>query len=251
MSSADKIKFMTYNVWSCEHVAVYRRIQAISALIVRHEPHVIFLQLIVLQEVTEYISSIFAEEHWWTKSRPPGLLSAWVYKPVSSEHCGGSAGHLFGSQRHRVCAATCRLEGPTPKDVGSKNRRTSAGLFLEHFDEDWNENVVLGGDLSWDDDLDGSLQLGSGWVDAWKELRGDDGGWTYDAVANPMLRGWRRPERKRPDRFVCKLWDFRLDSIEMVGVEPIPGVTHCDDKGNVLPVLPAHHFGLLLTIAPK
>lgn len=40
-----KIKFMTYNVWSCEHVAVYRRIQAISELIWRHEPDVIFLQV--------------------------------------------------------------------------------------------------------------------------------------------------------------------------------------------------------------
>ncbi|EAZ39968.1 hypothetical protein OsJ_24404 [Oryza sativa Japonica Group] len=45
MAYNEKIKFMTYNVWSNEHVAVYRRIQAISKLIVRHEPHVIFLQI--------------------------------------------------------------------------------------------------------------------------------------------------------------------------------------------------------------
>lgn len=71
-------------------------------------------------------------------------------------------------------------------------------------------------------------------------------------AANPMLKGWRKPEiRKRPDRFLCRLRDFKLDSIEMVGVEPIPGVTHCDDKGGMLPVLPSHHFGLLLTIAPQ
>nr|BAC83964.1 hypothetical protein [Oryza sativa Japonica Group] len=48
MAYNEKIKFMTYNVWSNEHVAVYRRIQAISKLIVRHEPHVIFLQSIKL-----------------------------------------------------------------------------------------------------------------------------------------------------------------------------------------------------------
>jgi len=36
-----------------------------------------------------------------------------------------------------------------------------------------------------------------------------------------------------------------------VGTEPIPGVTRFDDKGGVVPVLPSHHFGLLLTISPK
>ena len=88
-------------------------------------------------------------------------------------------------------------------------------------------------------------------MDAWRELRGD-GGWTYDVVANPMVKGLNLPvERRRPDRFICKLRDFVLGSIEMVGVEPIPGVARFDDKGGVVPVLPSHHFGLLLTIAPK
>lgn len=126
------------------------------------------------------------------------------------------------------------------------HRRARAALFFEHLDVrgQWgyveDDNVVLGGDLSWYDDLDGPLLLERPWVDAWSELRGDEGagGRTYDAVSNPMLRG-------------CKLRNFTLDSIEMVGVEPIPGVTHCDDKGNVVPVLPSHHFGLLLTIVPK
>jgi hypothetical protein len=41
----DSIKFLTYNVWSCEHVAVYRRIRAICEIIERHDPDVIFLQV--------------------------------------------------------------------------------------------------------------------------------------------------------------------------------------------------------------
>jgi tyrosyl-DNA phosphodiesterase 2 len=129
------------------------------------------------------------------------------------------------------------------------HRRGRAGLFVEHFDVNGCKNVVLGGDLSWDDAVDGPLPLGNGWVDAWAELRGGEGpgGWTYDAVANPMLSGCK-PERKRPDRFVCKLRDFVLENIEMVGVEPIHGVTHCNDMGQELPVLPSNHFGLLLTI---
>lgn len=108
--------------------------------------------------------------------------------------------------------------------------------------------------MNWDDDLDGPFPIpaGSGWVDAWCELRGDDGagGWTYNSVANPMLRAFK-PGRTRPDRFLCKLRDFDLDSIEMVGTEAIPGVTYDDGSGDVLPVLPSHRFGLLLTISPK
>jgi hypothetical protein len=34
-----------YNIWSNEHVAVYRRMQAISDLIARHDPDIIFLQV--------------------------------------------------------------------------------------------------------------------------------------------------------------------------------------------------------------
>nr|CAB3454426.1 unnamed protein product [Digitaria exilis] len=148
----------------------------------------------------------------------------------------------------------------------------SVRAFLDHFDVGHqpnersprfvlDENVVLGGDFGWDDDLDGPLRLGDGgWVDAWRELRGggDDeedntGGWTYDAVANPMVRclDYLPVERRRPDRFICKLRDFTLRSIEMVGEERIPGVTRFGDGGKVLPVLPSHHYGLLLTISPK
>uniref|UniRef100_A0A0D9WZC4 Endonuclease/exonuclease/phosphatase domain-containing protein n=1 Tax=Leersia perrieri TaxID=77586 RepID=A0A0D9WZC4_9ORYZ len=236
MSSSEKIKFMTYNVWSCEHVAVYRRIKAISGLIAHHEPDVIFLQL---SKLDACVPRWYGSESPRADATTPGLLSASVYKTFPSEHPVIAGNIQFGPQRQYVRVATCRLEGPTPEDVGAYN-------------------VVLGGDLGWDDDIDGPIRLRPGWVDAWKELRGGDedggggGAWTYDTVANPMLRGRGKTERKRPDRFLCMLTDFRLECIEMVGVEPIPGVTsHYDDEGNVLPVLPSHHFGLLLTIAPK
>jgi ribonucleotide reductase beta subunit family protein with ferritin-like domain len=84
---------MTYNVWSCEHVAVYRRIQSICQIIERHDPDVIFLQVLAIyyaiflsyiffsafiisymashcnfmQEVTDYIYNIFEEAPWWRK----------------------------------------------------------------------------------------------------------------------------------------------------------------------------------------
>ncbi|KAJ1291056.1 hypothetical protein BS78_02G290400 [Paspalum vaginatum] len=231
VTTGRSIKFVTYNVWSCEHVAVYRRIRAICEIIERHDPDVIFLQGI-------------ARPPWETKHR-------W---------------------HHRLRAATCSLAGPMPSDTGSVRRRARASAFLKYFDAvhqfdvavhphphgtsggaGLDENGVLGGDLDWLLRLGGH---GDGWVDAWLVLRGGGGGgggWTYDAVANPMVRGLKdmAKERRRSDRFVCKLKDFELDSIQMLGVEPIPGVTRFDDDGNAVPVLPSHHFGLLLTISPK
>ena len=65
-----------------------------------------------------------------------------------------------------------------------------------------------------------------------------------------MLRGFKQGQT-RPDMFLCKLRDFDLDSIEMVGTEAIPGITYYDGNADVLPVLSSHRFGLLLTISPK
>ncbi|KAF7067070.1 hypothetical protein CFC21_072993 [Triticum aestivum] len=289
MSTSDvKIKLLTYNVWSNEHVAVYRRMQSISDLIASHDPDIIFLQ-----EVTCYIKDIIRRSPWWRQyrefTRPaPGLIlltklhkvdprhidpgPAWLRPPPTPE---GFLSAFLDSERgstdtngvehdcrlylvccdHRLHVATCSPE-PTQSAIRSVDRINRAHEYLGHFGKCSisDHNVVLAGDMNWDDDLDGPfpIPVGSGWVDAWCELRGGDGagGWTYDSVANPMLRGFK-PGRTRPDRFLCKLRDFDLDSIRMVGTEAIPGVTYYDDKGDVLPVLPSHRFGLLLTISPK
>uniref|UniRef100_A0A0E0LL59 Uncharacterized protein n=1 Tax=Oryza punctata TaxID=4537 RepID=A0A0E0LL59_ORYPU len=91
---------------------------------------------------------------------PPGLLSAMVYKPFPLEHPLSAFGPAT-----RVCAATCRLVPPTPTDVGAvERRRASAALFLEHFDVHGHGDVVLGGDFSWDDDLDRRAAPAEAWV---------------------------------------------------------------------------------------
>ena len=108
--------------------------------------------------------------------------------------------------------------------------------------------------MNWDDKGDGPFPLLDGWVDPWDELKPGEDGWTYDTKANPMLSGNRKLQ-KRMDRFVCKLPDFKIDSIEMIGKEAIPGISYMKEKKvgkNVreleLPVLPSDHFGLVLSI---
>ncbi|KAF8700352.1 hypothetical protein HU200_034284 [Digitaria exilis] len=220
------IKFLTYNVWSCEHI------------IERHDPDVIFLQVMIRRPRNLNISLHPSSKRLrggetTTDPRPPARGDV---QPRGRD----SFGH--------------RLRAPA---------RQSVRAFLDHFDVVHqpnersasfvlDENVVLGGDFGWDDDLDGPLRLGDGWVDAWRELRGsggddeedDGGGWTYDAVANPMVRclDYLPVERRRPDRFICKLRDFTLRSIEMVGEERIPGVTRFGDGGKPSLRVAAHHL---------
>jgi tyrosyl-DNA phosphodiesterase 2 len=56
MGSDSKVKLVTYNVWSNEHVAVYRRMQAIGDLVIKHDPDVIFFQVQTPCSIYIYIS---------------------------------------------------------------------------------------------------------------------------------------------------------------------------------------------------
>jgi tyrosyl-DNA phosphodiesterase 2 len=59
-------------------------------------------------------------------------------------------------------------------------------------------NVVFGGDMNWNDDLDEQFHLSDGWLDSWAELRLEEKGWTYDTGSNLMLSA-NRPLQKRLD----------------------------------------------------
>ena len=120
-------------------------------------------------------------------------------------------------------------------------------------------NVIFCGDMNWDEKVDGSfpLWMHGGWVDAWDELRPYEDGWTYDTRGNPMLLANKKLQ-KRLDRFVCRLADFEMDAIEMIGKEAVPGVSYVKDKTVagvackvILPVLPSDHYGLILTITRR
>jgi hypothetical protein len=77
-------------------------------------------------------------------------------------------------------------------------------------------------------------------------------GYTYDGRTNGMTGG---ALQVRLDRFLCRLEDFDVGSIEMVGTEPISG-RQCDrDIANgeafrtiSVPIFPGDHYNLLLNI---
>ncbi|KAL2244940.1 UNVERIFIED_CONTAM: hypothetical protein Sindi_2762200 [Sesamum indicum] len=268
-------KFLSYNVWFREDLEMHKRMKALGDLIESHSPDVM-----CFQEVTPSFYGIFQKSSWWKRyccSIPDETAFPGAYfcmqlskLPVKSYSCKPFHNSIMGRE---LCVAevevqpgitmviaTSHLESPCPApptwdQMFSKERvaqATEAVRFLEK-----NQNVIFCGDMNWDDKLDGPFPLLDGWVDAWTELRPGEVGWTYDTKSNKMLSG-NRTLQKRLDRFVCKLKDFKISEIEMIGKDAIPGVSYIKErrvKGQVkelvLPVLPSDHYGMLLTICPS
>jgi tyrosyl-DNA phosphodiesterase 2 len=116
------------------------------------------------------------------------------------------------------------------------------------------KNVVFGGDMSWDDKADLPFPLHDGWVDAACSL--GQRSWTYDAFWNEKAGEFNgcidyESMKKRSDRFVCKLQDYKLNSLQLIGDEPV-GVEYKKVlEGIRFPLRPSCHRGLVLTIVPN
>ena len=267
---SSELTVMSYNVWFREDLELQARLTAIGDVILQHRPHIVFFQ-----EVTENIYNIFQRASWWKSydcSVKPGVgaqrayfcmqlsklpvLSSWQ-SPFRNSVMGRELcfAELDTGKGARVLVATSHLESPRPapptwNQMFSPERVAQANEAMSILKEF--PNVIFGGDMNWDDKKDGPPPLPSGWIDAWLHLRPGQAGFTYDTEANRNMLSGQRSLQKRLDQMLCQLQDFEAVSIEMVGTEPISGVTYVKEKkvkGQVqmlkLPVLPSDHFGLL------
>lgn len=273
--ASNSWKILSYNVWFREDLEMHKRMKAIGELVQMHSPHVI-----CFQEVTPNIYDIFRLSSWWklyhcsvsgdAANLGPYFCMLLSKLPVRYFACKPFGNSVMGRElcivevevegKKPLTIATSHLESPCPAppkwdQMYSKERVDQAKEAMDQLSK--HPNVILGGDMNWDDKLDGRFPLREEWVDAWEELRPNENGWTYDTKSNSMLSA-NRTLQKRLDRFLCNLHDFKITSIDMIGREAIPGLTYCKEKkvrkevkNLVLPVLPSDHFGLLLTIGSK
>ncbi|KAK2359042.1 hypothetical protein P8452_78035 [Trifolium repens] len=275
VDSGKDLKILSYNVWFREDLELHKRMKAIGDLVLLHSP-----DFICFQEVTPDIYDIFKRSTWWdvyhcsvssekAHSRPYFCMQL-SKLPVKSFSTKAFSNSIMGRELciaeledvsgKSLVVATSHLESPCPgpptwDQMFSKERVEQANEALNLLKS--YPNVVFGGDMNWDDKKDGQYPLLSGWVDAWSELRPNETGWTYDTKSNQMLTGNRKLQH-RLDRFVCHLRDLKISSIDMIGMDEIPGVSYTKEKKVrseikqlVLPVLPSDHYGLLLTISSK
>ncbi|KAK7348441.1 hypothetical protein VNO80_22998 [Phaseolus coccineus] len=273
--ACSTFKILSYNVWFREDLELHKRMEAIGNLVQLHSPN-----FICFQEVTPNIYDIFKQCTWWSVyrcsvssemaySRPYFcmVLSKLPVKsfrniPFSNSVMGRELciAEVEAASGKSLVIATSHLESPCPgppkwDQMFSKERVVQANEAVNLLNKQ--PNVVFGGDMNWDDKVDGLYPLQDGWTDAWAQLRPNESGWTYDTKANQMLTG-NRTLQKRLDRFICHLTDFKITSVDMIGMEVIPGLSYNKEKKVrngikqlVLPVLPSDHYGLLLTISSK
>ncbi|XP_028762991.1 uncharacterized protein LOC114721337 [Neltuma alba] len=271
----SSLKILSYNVWFREDLEVHKRMEAIGDLIQHHNP-----DLICFQEVTPNIFDIFKEASWWNVYRCSVsfdkaysrqyfcvVLSKLPVKSFSTVPFSNSImgrelciAEIEAMNGKPFVVATSHLESPCPAppkwdQMYSKERVEQAHEAMTVLCK--YPNVVFGGDMNWDDKMDGQFPLQDGWIDAWSQLRANENGWTYDTKSNQMLAS-NRTLQKRLDRFICSLQDFKISSIDMIGMNEIPGLSYSKEKKAkketkqlVLPVLPSDHYGLILTISTK
>lgn len=159
--------------------------------------------------------------------------------PIKAKRCVSSiARKLPGCELNvgigrRLYVANGHLKRPNPPGMHCEIRKTQAKEAMKLLN--CSRNAVFGGDMNWDEHRDGQFPLPKRWVDAWTRLKPNNNGWTYDTKSNKSLKG-RKLLQKRLDRFVCKLRDFTLKDIKIIGNDAEP---------------PSDHYGLLLTICYK
>ncbi|KAM0880981.1 hypothetical protein ACQ4PT_033216 [Festuca glaucescens] len=265
-------KIMTYNVWFREDIEVRRRMDALGGLIQYHSP-----DLICFQVCTPYIYQLLQSSNWWQEykcslSSEESMRRHYYCMQLSRFPVKFNGGIPFSNstmarelckvdvdtgQHINLMLATSHLESPCPApprwdQMYRRERVLQAKEALRILGA--YSNVIFCGDMNWDD-KGMAIPSPDSWIDAWVELKPGENGWTYDTEANAMLSG-NRNQQKRLDRFVCKLVDFKIKDIEMIGQDMIPGALYHKDKivGKEfrkmdLPVLPSDHFGLVLTVS--
>ena len=106
------------------------------------------------------------------------------------------------------------------------------------------ENACLLGDLNILDEIDGELVLPSPWIDAWLSVPGNthSGGYTISQNTSPFasVRQRNGTSSGRLDRVLCKLLDFEVKEVRVVG-----------NKLTKSGILPSDHFGVFTVIRPS
>ncbi|OEL13438.1 hypothetical protein BAE44_0025542, partial [Dichanthelium oligosanthes] len=274
---------LSFNVWSREDVVVYKRMQAIGALVKKHDPDVIFFQ-----EITPYIRSIFEDLAWWNKYYcspvPPEELETeqsfcLLLSKLPLENTGRwkfansptGRGYLEAdinpdpATMKPIRVATTQLERPSPPaPMRCMERYAQAEHAVAALSSA--ENVVFGGDMCWRDGTDRPFPLLAGWFDAWLAWTAlgrcsGSSNWTYDGIWEEkvlVFNGFAAPNKStmqnRSDRFLCKLRDYKLSSIELIedrDVGPYYSKHWGPDSESLLHLKPSCHRGMVLTIVPK
>jgi len=125
----------------------------------------------------------------------------------------GTAPFANPPMQRELCTADITLAKTVSKDpslaMKKVNQAQEAFRVLSP-----HRNVILCRDMNWNEEADGKFPVPNDcWFDAWDEAEeGKEGGETYLLPAD-------HTHSTRSDRVLCKVSDYKLDKIEVVGKE--------------------------------
>ena len=139
-------------------------------------------------------------------------------------------------QPHAFRIANVRLEC---KEDATKIRESQLVQTLYMIVDNEDVDAVVFADLNLQD-IDGTVSLVGGWEDAWLASgKSSESGNTFDPQKNGFISGGGQPSR--PDRAFYRLSLYGVDSIELVGTEPV-------GEGDLFI---SERFGLLLNLSVR
>jgi tyrosyl-DNA phosphodiesterase 2 len=267
-------------------MAKRERLEAVAALIRRHEPDLVGLQELTPRTAQLLLSDPFVREHYaasdagsgasvggygtlvlsrlpvaaqWTRELPTRM-----WRDLRSVEVAVNGETLLFSTVHLESLQSARTRREQLAEIAKEHASRGAPhrVLCGDFNFDSTRNYVEGfGELE-------NKALGEllpEYVDVWPALRPREAGLTFDTESNPMLRG-HRPERMRYDRIVlCSRPPARSDGGEGGGagaaaaaaaagrwvpeqIELLGTQPFGRHRETGVELVPSDHYGLLATL---
>lgn len=255
---STEIKMLTYNIWYSGE-KMRERMEALGEIVEDLEP-----DLLTFQEVTHDNLALLQEQRWFSHYHlvpwPPDLakegkshfvvimssfpVEKWQVftlktSPRNRTLAVAEPKRSTSSAEVRFVVATAHLAYAVYDTRLREGQLKESVKIISSYD-----NVCVMGDLNIHYKVDGDVVLPSPWIDAWLSISGnsESNGYTWVRNKIPFTSVLKSTVdsisyQMRLDRVLCKLSDFKVKEIRIVG-----------DKVTKSGVLPSDHFGLFTVL---
>jgi len=256
-ASQGKISMLTFNIWFSS-VKMQERMKALGQIVQDLEP-----DILAFQEVTRENLALLQKQRWFSRYYliPPDVskqgsyfvvilslfpVDKWFIYPFKNSTyynrkvVTAETKIAVSSSVRFVIATTHLLHAGFNTQIRELQLKETLKVLSAY------ENVCVMGDMNINEDrlhVDGDVILPPSWIDAWLSLPGntDSNGYTWDRSQNPFSRMGSSTNatsyKARLDRVLCKLSDFKVKEMRIVG-----------NKLTKSNILPSDHFGLFTVI---
>ena len=257
-AGSTEISMLTFNIWF-SYEKMRERMEALGQIVQDLKP-----DILAFQEVTLDNLAVLQEQRWFSRYQliPPDVASQgsrsfvvilsvypvekWLVHPFKNSLSKYNRRLVLAETKNTVpssnvgfvIAATHLAHAGFGTRLREEQLKESFRIISDY------DNICFMGDLNIEDKVDGDIVLPSPWFDAWLSIPGNsnNNGYTWDRNKTPFASVIKRTVnatsyQARLDRVLCKLSDFKVKEMRIVG-----------DQVTKTGVLPSDHFGLFTVI---